>query len=116
MRCTLGWSDLLPDCSRHAAHSVNNNGVQPEAPSAVGVEGHKIPAWFLKSKEAAPYEVPRALEESELPAIQEQFVNAAKNALAAGFDGIEIHSANGYLLDEFLKDSSNKRGVPTVLY
>lgn len=94
-----------------AAHSANS-GLQPEAPSAIGVEGHKIPAWFLKSNEASPYEVPRALEDSELPAIQEQFVQAAKNAIEAGFDGVEIHSANGYLLDEFLKDSSNKRDAP----
>jgi N-ethylmaleimide reductase len=52
---------------------------------------------------------PRALRADELPGILDDFRRAAKNAIAAGFDGVEIHSANGYLLDEFLKDKSNQR-------
>jgi len=66
----------------------------------------------MKTGVASDYEVPRAIEEAEIPTIQELFVTAAKNAIAAGFDGVELHSANGYLLDEFLKDSSNKREAP----
>jgi 2,4-dienoyl-CoA reductase-like NADH-dependent reductase (Old Yellow Enzyme family) len=56
-----------------------------------------------------PYAEARALEASELPGIVKDYVHAAKNAMAAGFDGVQIHAANGYLLDQFLRDSSNKR-------
>jgi hypothetical protein len=56
-----------------------------------------------------PFVTPRALETEEIPGIVEQYRHGAKNALAAGFDGVEIHSANGYLLDQFLHDGSNKR-------
>jgi N-ethylmaleimide reductase len=55
------------------------------------------------------YVTPRALEANELPGIVADYVQAAKNALKAGFDGVEIHSANGYLLDQFLRDGSNQR-------
>lgn len=55
------------------------------------------------------YEQPRELTESEIPAIVSQFRNAAKNAKLAGFDGIEIHAANGYLIDQFLRDGTNQR-------
>ncbi len=53
--------------------------------------------------------MPRELRNDELPAIIAGFKNAAKNAKAAGFDGVEVHGANGYLLDQFLRDGSNKR-------
>jgi 2,4-dienoyl-CoA reductase-like NADH-dependent reductase (Old Yellow Enzyme family) len=56
-----------------------------------------------------PYVTPRALERHEIPAVVEDFRRGAQNALEAGFDGVEIHGANGYLLDQFLQDSSNKR-------
>jgi N-ethylmaleimide reductase len=52
---------------------------------------------------------PRALATAEIPEIVEQCRHAAQNALAAGFDGVEIHAANGYLLEQFLRDSTNKR-------
>ena len=52
---------------------------------------------------------PRALELSEIPLVIEQFRNAARNALNAGFDGVEIHGANGYLPDQFLRDGTNQR-------
>lgn len=52
---------------------------------------------------------PRSLETEEIPRVVEQFCQGAKNALAAGFDGVEIHGANGYLIDEFLQDGSNRR-------
>jgi 2,4-dienoyl-CoA reductase-like NADH-dependent reductase (Old Yellow Enzyme family) len=56
-----------------------------------------------------PFEVPRALEEKEIPAIIEAYRRAAENAQAAGFDGVEIHGANGYLPDQFLQDGTNLR-------
>jgi 2,4-dienoyl-CoA reductase-like NADH-dependent reductase (Old Yellow Enzyme family) len=56
-----------------------------------------------------PYPVPRPLEISEIKDIVQLYVQAAKNALEVGFDGVEIHGANGYLLDQFLKDGTNKR-------
>ena len=76
----------------------------PVAPSAVKPAGQAFTFQGL-----VDYVTPRALEVSELPGIVADYVQAAKNALKAGFDGVEIHSANGYLLDQFLRDGSNKR-------
>ncbi len=59
-----------------------------------------------------PYATPRELRDDELPGIIAGFKTAAQNARAAGFDGVEIHGANGYLLDEFLRDGANKRTGP----
>jgi N-ethylmaleimide reductase len=59
-----------------------------------------------------PYVEPRALRDDELPGIVAGFKKAAENAKAAGFDGVEVHGANGYLLDEFLRDGANKRSGP----
>jgi len=80
-------------------------GIQPVAPSAIAVKGDA----HIKGGSKAPYEVPRALEASEIPRIVQDFVNAAKSAKEAGFDGIELHGANGYLLDTFLQSSTNQR-------
>jgi 2,4-dienoyl-CoA reductase-like NADH-dependent reductase (Old Yellow Enzyme family) len=74
------------------------------APSAIAPKGH---VSLLRPER--PYVVPRALETGEIPAIVEAFRKGAENAKAAGFDGVEIHGANGYLLDQFLQDSTNKR-------
>jgi len=59
-----------------------------------------------------PYLVPRELRDDELPAIVQGFRLAARAATAAGFDGVEVHGANGYLLDSFLRHGSNKRSGP----
>ena len=59
-----------------------------------------------------PYVLPRELRDDELPAIVAGFRKAAENAKAAGFDGVEVHGANGYLLDEFLRDGANQRSGP----
>ncbi len=80
------------------------DGQQPVAPSAIAAEGHVSLVRPLKN-----YVVPRALETSEIPGIVEAYRIGAANAKAAGFDGVEIHGANGYLLDQFLQDSTNKR-------
>lgn len=79
-------------------------GELPVAPSAIAPEG--MAATYTGEK---PFVTPRALETEEIPGIIEQYRLGAKNALAAGFDGVEIHSANGYLLDQFLHDGSNHR-------
>ena len=81
-----------------------HGGELPVAPSAIAPKGH---VSLLRPER--PYAVPRALETEELPAIVEAFRKGATNAKAAGFDGVEIHGANGYLLDQFLQDGSNKR-------
>lgn len=80
------------------------DGKLPEAPSAIKPAGH---VSLVRPKEE--YVTPRALETSEIPGIIEYFRKAAMNAQMADFDGVEIHGANGYLLDQFLQDSTNTR-------
>ncbi len=80
------------------------NGELPVAPSAVQPEGH---VSLVRPKRA--YVTPRALETDEIPGIVEAYRQGAENAKRAGFDGVEIHGANGYLLDQFLQDSTNQR-------
>src|SRR5215471_1760080 len=80
------------------------NGAAPVAPSAIRAKGKTfVNGGFADVSE------PRALELSEIPGIIDDFRRATKNALAAGFDGVEVHGANGYLLDQFAKDGTNKR-------
>jgi N-ethylmaleimide reductase len=88
-----------------ACHSLLNNGAQPVAPSALRITNDETHTPQGKK----PYEVPRALRDDELPGIVAGFRAAAENAKQAGFDGVEVHGANGYLLDEFLRDGSNQR-------
>src|SRR5580658_10138944 len=85
--------------------SLQPDGALPVAPSAITPAGQ---AWTLDGMK--PYVAPRALESNELPGIVVQYPAGAENAKAAGFDGIEVHAAHGYLLDQFLRDSTNKRG------
>ncbi len=80
------------------------DGELPVAPSAIAPKGHVSLIRPMK-----PFVTPRALELSEIPGIIESYRQGAVNALAAGFDGVEIHGANGYLLDQFLQDSTNQR-------
>lgn len=86
------------------SHPDYLDGVLPVAPSAVAPEGH---VSLLRPKQN--YVTPRALETEEIPAIVEAYRQGAINAKAAGFDGVELHGANGYLLDQFLQDSTNQR-------
>jgi len=83
---------------------IYHNGALPVAPSAIAPKGH---VSLLRPERA--YVVPRALETREIAGIVEAFRQGALNAHAAGFDGVEIHGANGYLLDQFLQDGSNHR-------
>ena len=80
------------------------NGALPVAPSAIAPKGHVSLLRPLR-----PFVTPRALETDEIPGIIEAYRQGAANAQAAGFDGVELHGANGYLLDQFLQDSTNKR-------
>jgi 2,4-dienoyl-CoA reductase-like NADH-dependent reductase (Old Yellow Enzyme family) len=86
------------------SHSMFLNGDAPVAPSAIAASGN---VSLVRPEQAYP--VPRELEISEIPGIVEAYRRGAENAKAAGFDGVEIHGANGYLLDQFLQDISNHR-------
>jgi N-ethylmaleimide reductase len=86
------------------SHQDITGGHEIVAPSAVAIDGEvRTP----NGKE--PYPVPRELNTDELPAVIQEIVTASRNAIEAGFDGVELHSANGYLLHEFLAPNSNVR-------
>ena len=76
----------------------------PVAPSAIAPEGLTVTREGIK-----PFVAPRALTASEIGDVVEQFGRGAENARRAGFDGVEINAANGYLIDQFLRDGSNRR-------
>jgi 2,4-dienoyl-CoA reductase-like NADH-dependent reductase (Old Yellow Enzyme family) len=80
------------------------DGDLPVAPSAIAASGH-----VSLVRPEKPYVTPRALETSELPGIVAAYKKGAENAKLAGFDGVEVHGANGYLIDQFLQDSTNTR-------
>ncbi len=112
-----GWKNVTASVHAHGgrillqlwhvgriSHPQYLNGALPVAPSAIAATGH---VSLLRPKQ--PFPTPRALERSEIPGIIETYRLGAANALEAGFDGVEIHGANGYLLDQFLQDGSNQR-------
>lgn len=84
--------------------SIQADGALPVAPSAIKPEGQAYTTDGF-----VPLVTPRALATDEMPGIVKQYRTAAENAKAAGFDGVEIHAANGYLLDQFLRDKTNQR-------
>jgi N-ethylmaleimide reductase len=84
--------------------SFQPGGALPVAPSAI-----KPNAQAFTQKGFEPIPTPRALDTGEIPGIVQQYATAARNAMAAGFDGVEVHAANGYLIDQFLRDRTNKR-------
>ncbi len=85
--------------------SMQEGGVLPVAPSAIRPSGDAVTYQGMQ-----PFVTPRALETEEIPGIVADYAQATRNARAAGFDGVEIHAANGYLLDEFVRDGTNRRG------
>ncbi len=85
--------------------SFQPGGGLPVSASAIAIQGEGRTADFSK----APYETPRALDTAEIPALVQAYADAAARAMDAGFDGVEIHAANGYLIDQFLRDGSNHR-------
>ena len=88
-----------------ASHSAFHGGDLPVSASAIKLEGDSVHTPEGKRE----YEVPRALETDELPGVVADYVAAARRAKDAGFDGIEVHSANGYLLNQFLESKTNHR-------
>lgn len=93
---------------RASHRSFHADGSRPVAPSAIAIDGDDIHTPIGKQ----PYETPRALETAEIPRVVEDYRRAAERAKAAGFDGIELHGANGYLIDEFLQSKTNHRTDP----
>jgi N-ethylmaleimide reductase len=89
---------------RQSHIDLQPNGEAPIAPSAIAAEGYA----YTKRGEVS-FSMPRALELHEIPGIVQEFRAGAERALRAGFDGVEIHGANGYLPDQFLQDGTNKR-------
>lgn len=85
--------------------AYQQDGALPVAPSAVKPKGQVFTGSGMED-----YVTPRALETAEIPGIIEEYILGAKLAKEAGFDGVEIHNANGYLLDQFLRDGTNRRG------
>ena len=85
--------------------SLHANGALPVAPSAVRPAGNA----YTADGRMVPFETPRALEQQEILSIVDDYQTAAQNAQKAGFDGVEIHGANGYLIDQFLRDKTNLR-------
>lgn len=88
----ISHPDLQPD------------GQLPVAPSAIRPTGQAFTGQAMKD-----YVTPRALEANELPALVDTYARAARHAIDAGFDGVEVHAGNGYLLDQFLRTSANRR-------
>ena len=87
-----------------AAHPLLNHGAENVAPSAIAVSGE-----IQTPNGKVAHSVPRALTTAEISALVDTFAEAAKHAVAAGFDGVEVHGANGYLIDQFLRDGANQR-------
>jgi N-ethylmaleimide reductase len=92
-------------CGRASHSSFHANNELPVAPSAIAIDGGEIHTPAGKQ----PHETPRALETDEIPLIVEDYRKAAERAKIAGFDGVEIHGANGYLIDTFLQSKTNHR-------
>ncbi len=96
--------DQLWHVGRVSHSKVQPGGALPVAPSAIAAKANAFTGEGFE-----PCVTPRALETREIPGIVADFGRAASNALAAGFDGVEIHAANGYLIEQFLRDSTNRR-------
>ncbi len=90
-----------------AAHSSLNGGTQPISSGEAAIQGQ-----ISTPSGKQPYEVPRRLRDDELPGIVDLFRQATRRAMAAGFDGVQIHGAHGYLIDQFLRDGVNDRSGP----
>ncbi|HEY0106326.1 MAG TPA: alkene reductase, partial [Rhizomicrobium sp.] len=114
---TAGWKPVVEAVHKKGGHiflqlwhvgrisdPIYLDGRQPVSASAVAAKGH-----VSLVRPEKDYEAPRALETGEIPGIVAAYKTGARNAKEAGFDGVEIHGANGYLLDQFLQDSTNHR-------
>jgi N-ethylmaleimide reductase len=90
---------------RQSHSSVQPDGLPPKGPSAVRITGYQ----YRSPSGRIPYEMPRELTTADIAGIVQAYGAAARNAVRAGFDGVELHGANGYLIDQFLNDGSNRR-------
>ncbi len=88
---------------------ISHPSLQPKGGSPVSASAIKPDGECMTYEGPKPFETPRALEIGEIAGIVKQYVQAAENSIEAGFDGVEIHAANGYLLDQFLRDGTNVR-------
>jgi N-ethylmaleimide reductase len=95
-------------CGR-VSHSFFHDGALPVAPSPVAINGMTLQ---FRGDGGVPFETPRSLDLDEIPGVIDQYRQAAENAKEAGFDGVEIHGAFGYLPDQFLQDGTNRRTDP----
>jgi N-ethylmaleimide reductase len=90
------------------SHPLNNSGHQPIAPSAIAVsDGAKM---YTDTQGMVSFPVPRTMSIEDIRGAQEEHVNAARNAITAGFDGVELHGTSGYLIAQFLSTNTNNRG------
>ena len=90
-----------------ASHPLNmEEGTEIVAPSAIGLSGE----MYTDQQGMQPYPIPKEMSPEDIVQAQNEYVQAAKNAMKAGFDGVEIHAANGYLIDQFINTASNIRG------
>lgn len=89
--------------------SLQADGMLPVAPSAIQPDGQAFIENERGEGELVSFVTPRTLQIEEMPYLVQQYVRGARNALNAGFDGVEIHAANGYLLDQFINSSTNHR-------
>jgi N-ethylmaleimide reductase len=105
-----GWIfNQLWHVGRISHPALQPDNMLPVAPSAIIPEGKAFIENERGEGELVPFVRPRALDIEELPYVVDQYVRAARNAQAADFDGVEIHAANGYLLDQFFETGSNRR-------
>lgn len=89
--------------------SLQPDGMLPVAPSAIKPAGKAFIENEAGEAELVPFVTPRSLQTEEMPYVVRQYLRGSKNAQEAGFDGVEIHAANGYLLDQFINSSTNQR-------
>src|ERR1700716_2379332 len=89
--------------------SLQPDGILPVAPSAIRPAGEAFIENEKGEGELVPFVTPRALQTEEMPYLLQQYVRGATNAMEAGFDGVEVHGANGYLLEQFICSSTNLR-------
>src|SRR4030081_285158 len=89
--------------------SLQPDGMLPVAPSAIKPSGEAFIENENGEGELVPFVTPRALQLEDMPYIVQQYARGSRNALEAGFDGVEVHAANGYLLDQFINSRSNHR-------
>jgi N-ethylmaleimide reductase len=92
-------------CGRIASHLNKNPGAETVSPSAIRAQGQ----MFTDAAGMVDFDMPRALESGEIPAVIQEFGDATANALTAGFDGVELHCASGYLPMQFLSTGTNRR-------